>query len=187
MSKDTKSLVFRVRKQYFERIVAGDKTIEYRRDSPFWRKRLEKIEKVPDREWLREEWMPQNLIGVFICGKRVCRKRIIYIERIHTPESFSEQGKHDVDTPTCLAFHLGQESTVKSRDRTTYVYDRRENCFFFVSDVGKHKITQAVIIANGVRDLCITKDMRVQKTSEVKPTDICLGFLGHAETCGDTP
>jgi len=97
-----KNLVFRIRRQYFNAISNGSKTIEYRRDSPFWQKRIRKLEKVPNREG----WMPENLVAVFICGKRVLRKRIIYIERIPTPENFSEQGKKDVDTKTCLAFHI---------------------------------------------------------------------------------
>jgi len=103
-----KALSFRIRKQYFYAIRNGQKTIEYRRDSPFWQKRLENLEKVPNRD----AWMSPDLIGVFICGKQVCRKRIIYIERIKTPDSFSDQGKQDVDTPTCLAFHLTKRKGV---------------------------------------------------------------------------
>jgi len=99
------SLVFRVRKKYFRRITRGQTTIEYRRDSAFWKKRIEKLEKVPNRD----AWMPENLLAVFICGKRIFRKRIIYIERIQTPDNFSEQGNKDVDTPTCFAIHLGSE------------------------------------------------------------------------------
>jgi len=96
------NLVFRIRTQYFNAILNGSKTIEYRRDSCFWQKRIKKLEKVSNRE----AWMPENLMAVFICGRRIVRKRIIYIERISTPENFSEQGKKDVDTKTCLAFHL---------------------------------------------------------------------------------
>jgi hypothetical protein len=96
------TLVFRIRKQYFNAISNSSKSIEYRRDSAFWQKRLEKFEKVPNRD----AWMPLNLTAVFISGKEVRRKRIIYIERIITPDYFLEQGKQDVDTPTCLAFHL---------------------------------------------------------------------------------
>jgi len=35
-----KSLVFRIRKRYFDAIVKGEKTVEYRRDSRFWRVRI---------------------------------------------------------------------------------------------------------------------------------------------------
>ena len=103
--KKLSSLVFRIRKKYFQQIVHGQKTIEYRRDSAFWKKRIEKLEKVPNRD----AWMPENLLAVFICGKCSIRKRIIYIERIQTPENFSAQGNKDVDTPTCFAIHLGSE------------------------------------------------------------------------------
>lgn len=34
-----KGIVFRVRKKYFDDIVAGTKTVEYRRDGESWRKR----------------------------------------------------------------------------------------------------------------------------------------------------
>lgn len=97
-----KSFVFRIRKRYFDAIDSGEKTVEYRRDSSFWRKRLESLVKLPNRD----AWMPEEAIAVFICGKCVLRKKIIYIERIRTPIWFSEQGKKDVDTETCLAFHL---------------------------------------------------------------------------------
>lgn len=113
--KSKMSLVFRIRHQYFDAIRRGQKTIEYRRDSPFWQKRVEKLEKVPNRD----AWMPEKLIGVFICGKRVLRKRIIYIERIPTPDSFSEQGKKDVDTSNCFAFHLDQSSLEAWKRRPT--------------------------------------------------------------------
>jgi hypothetical protein len=32
--------VFRIRKRYFDQIVAGTKTIEYRRDTSFWHTRI---------------------------------------------------------------------------------------------------------------------------------------------------
>ena len=85
------SAVFRIRKRYFDAIVAGEKRKEYRRDSEFWRKRLK----------------PSLDTAVFICGKRVHRRKILSVTRQVTPTWFSEQGKKDVDTPTCLAFHLG--------------------------------------------------------------------------------
>jgi len=56
---------------------------------------------------------------------------------------------------------------------TTYVYDKKQSCFFFVSLTGsKHKITQATVIANGVCDLCIRNDMRIRRKSETKQEDI---------------
>jgi len=87
-----KSLVFRIRSRYFDAIVSGKKRVEYRKDIDFWKKRILGAE-----------------VAVFICGKRVHRRKILEVERIKTPEWFSDQGKMDVDTPTCLAIHLGSE------------------------------------------------------------------------------
>lgn len=88
-----KSIVFRIRKPYFDAIVNGQKIIEYRKHSPFWEKRLSSRE---------------QRIAVFICGKRVHRREIIKVEHIPTPSWFSEQGKSDVSTETCFAIHLGE-------------------------------------------------------------------------------
>lgn len=100
-----KKLVFRIRRQYFDAIVDGTKTVEYRRYIDFWLVRL----------GLRAYGLPlfrrypgkAEFEAVFICGKRSHYREILYVERIVTPDSFSEQGKRDVDTPTCLAFYLG--------------------------------------------------------------------------------
>lgn len=89
-----KSLVFRIRKEYFDAIVSGAKTTEFRKDSEFWRKRI-----------------LGATVAVFICGKRVHRRRILEIQKISSPDWFSEQGKKDVDTPTCFAIVLGSEIT----------------------------------------------------------------------------
>ena len=89
---EPKKAVFRIRKRYFDAIVSGDKRIEYRKDSDFWRKRLLK--------------MPQ--IAVFMCGKRVHRRRIKDIYLMETPSDFSNQGKLDVPTETCFAITLGE-------------------------------------------------------------------------------
>ena len=51
------SAVFRIRKRYFDAIVSGKKTVEFRKDSDYWRKRLK----------------PSLDTAVFICGKRVHR------------------------------------------------------------------------------------------------------------------
>jgi uncharacterized protein YeaO (DUF488 family) len=102
--KRIKCLVFRIRRRYFEQIVMGTKTIEYRRDSPFWQRRIKGFDE-PSAP-------PISYIAVFVCGKSVHRRPIVSIERIKTPSTFSEQGKKDVDTLTCLAFQLGQASNV---------------------------------------------------------------------------
>ena len=95
-----KSAVFRIRKRYFDLIVEGHKTVEYRKDSPFWRKRFHF-----NPEWPILYDYPE--VAVFICGRRVHRRRITDVQHVKTPTSFSEQGNKDVPTPCCFAIHLG--------------------------------------------------------------------------------
>ena len=92
-----RSFVFRIRKRYFDAIVSGDKTTEFRPDTPFWRSRI-------DGKGDEEPW-----VAVFICGRRVHRRQITLIQKVTTPNWFSEQGKRDVSTPLCYAIHLGLE------------------------------------------------------------------------------
>lgn len=95
-----KNLVFRIRKRYFDDIVSGRKKVEFRKLSLFWLKRLtEKDVTMENRE----------KIAVFICGKRVHRRKITKWNVIPTPSNFSEQGKKDVPTEMCFAIHLGEE------------------------------------------------------------------------------
>lgn len=84
-----KTLPFRVRKQFFDRIVAGTKTVEYRSDSPFWSSRAR-----------------DAAVALFICGRRTHRRLITGVERVKTPAQLSPL---DVDSASCLCFSLGQE------------------------------------------------------------------------------
>jgi len=52
-----RSLVFRIRKLYFDAIVSGEKTTEFRPDTQFWRSRI-------DGKGVGEDW-----VAVFICLK----------------------------------------------------------------------------------------------------------------------
>ena len=90
------SLVLRIRKPYFDAIVSGEKRTEFRKASPFWKKRIHGAGLELDT-------------AVFICGKQVHRRKIMMIQEIETPSWFSEQGQKDVDTPTCYAIHLGPQ------------------------------------------------------------------------------
>ena len=108
MEIEPKRFVFRIRKPYFDDIVSGKKTVEYRQDSLFWEKRIAPGNVQSDKPFLIALPVSQKFIAVFICGKRVHRREITMIERIKTPEYFSDQGKKDVDTATCFAFHLGK-------------------------------------------------------------------------------
>jgi hypothetical protein len=111
--------VFRIRQRYFDAIVAGTKTVEYRKDTKFWQVRI--FHAVPclgevqvyDSRMLFSTPGDWNLaIAVFICGKRKHQRWIRKIKRMPTPPYFSEQGKKDVNTPTCLGFQLGEVLTV---------------------------------------------------------------------------
>jgi len=108
-------LVFRIRKRYFDQIVAGTKTVEYRRDIPFWRTRVfnipfQKVSLQNDASGLFTNFVSSvEVTAVFLCGKRSHRCQITHIDKIITPDYFSEQGKKDVNTTACFAFHLGAE------------------------------------------------------------------------------
>jgi hypothetical protein len=100
-----KKLIFRVRKEYFNMLKSGEKTIEYRKDSAFWQKRVW-LDLSPEKQaalnLTEDPWQ-----AVFLCGQQVHRREIVRIERTKTPTDFSAQGKKDVPTPTCIAFFLG--------------------------------------------------------------------------------
>jgi len=106
----TKTLVFRIRKRYFDDIVAGKKKVEYRRNSPYWRARLfggnTPLNHVRGRHLFFEK-TGDFFEGLLLCGKRKHSLKIWAVEKLATPNYFSDQGKKDVDTPTCFGFHLG--------------------------------------------------------------------------------
>lgn len=90
---------FRVRRVYFNMIVAGEKTEEIRSYTPFWFKRL------------ISGGQPEE--AVFLCGKDVHRRRIksVYID---IPEKvllrpLSLQGLRDLTTEVCIIVELGEE------------------------------------------------------------------------------
>lgn len=83
-----KKVCFRIRREYFDMIVAGTKVVEFRQFSDFWRKRL-----LGD--------FPKE--AVFVCGKQVHRRIIksVTVESEHSINvvlnlSFSEQGRKDL-------------------------------------------------------------------------------------------
>lgn len=95
-----KSISFRIRRIYFDQIVAGTKKIELRKDNEYWDKRLFYNISLP-------------LIAVFVCGKDVHRRIITGCRRMAKPEDIlgrelSEQGKKDVGDK-CIAVYLGDE------------------------------------------------------------------------------
>lgn len=115
-----KWISLRIRLIYFKRIVKQLKTVEYRKNTHFWRVRL--LDPPRDREYMRlsPTLSPTYSIidkpytfmaAVFVSGHtklgpRMYRCPVTYIELLLTPKSFSPQGKLDVDTPTCFGIHL---------------------------------------------------------------------------------
>lgn len=94
-----KKASFRIRKQYFDAIVKGEKKVELRNYSPFWIKRL--LTGTPPK------------IAVFVCGKQVHRREITSIETGNPKEilgrELSEQGKKDIPMEYCIAIYLGKK------------------------------------------------------------------------------
>ena len=88
-----KAVSLRVRKRYFDDIVSGKKQVEYRKCSLYWLRRFI-VDDPPE-------------VAVFVCGKRVHRRKIVEVKLVRTPANFSEQGKKDVPTSDCFAIHLG--------------------------------------------------------------------------------
>ena len=103
MKRERKKRVsFRIRRQYYDAIVRGDKKQELRKYSSFWKKRL--LCKDPPE------------IAVFVCGKRVHRR---FIKRICVakPEvvlgrDLSPQGRRDIPTELCISVELGRPFTL---------------------------------------------------------------------------
>lgn len=93
----SKRVSFRVRRRYFDQIVAGTKREEIRTDKPYW-------------AWLFKN-PPQ--VAVFVCGKSVHRRHITRIYR-EDPEKvlgrpLSEQGIKDVLSNPAIIVELGGE------------------------------------------------------------------------------
>ncbi|MBA7710856.1 hypothetical protein ES703_119804 [subsurface metagenome] len=96
----------RVRKIYFDQIVAGTKPFELRSYTPFWIKRL--------------LWDPPK-IAVFVCGPKTHQRWIRKI-KVGRPVEFlgcdlSEQGKQDISTELCIAIYLGKQ-VIQNEQRT---------------------------------------------------------------------
>ena len=87
---------FRIRREYFDMIVKGEKKQELRKYSDYWKRTLLRVH-------------PE--VAVFVCGKDVHRRKIVDIT-VGKPEDYlgrelSEQGKKDIPTEMCNATHLG--------------------------------------------------------------------------------
>jgi len=96
------NIVLRVRKKYFDAVVRGEKTIDYRKDSKYWARRLVRN--------------PPPDVAVFVCGKRVHRRKILSREFVETPKTLSEQERKDVPTSYCWAIHLDNATASDKRE-----------------------------------------------------------------------
>lgn len=101
---EEKTIVFRIRKEYFDLIVSGEKTCELRALSDYWRKRLIETDEPPKR-------------ALFICGMSTHLRQILlcfigYAEEI-LEQKVSKQGRKDLALDThkgrCIAVKLGEE------------------------------------------------------------------------------
>ncbi len=96
---------FRVRRRYFDLIVAGEKTREVRRASPYW---------LRIAHGLRDDDAGPCGVAVFVCGRDVHRREIVGVSVYDTAEEAlgrrpSEQGTKDLGTGPVLGFDLGRE------------------------------------------------------------------------------
>ncbi|MDD5263879.1 MAG: hypothetical protein PHU43_03485 [Candidatus Bipolaricaulis sp.] len=117
-AKKTFKLVFRVKKAYYEQIVAGTKTTEFRAQTPYWQKVLSSLNKFFERAfgwkaWLQtdrsEPWTAEveGITAIFItCLKGQSHTRqVTAIGQISTPTEL----KQLINTPKCYTFYLGAE------------------------------------------------------------------------------
>lgn len=104
-----KNIVFRIRKRYFDEIVAGRKTREARAYSDFWCKRLLKYVNEDDPIRATALALKDDLVAVFICGKRVHRRSIVFVNLVWKVRPFSSQGQQDVPTDRYFDIVLGME------------------------------------------------------------------------------
>ncbi len=88
-----KKVSFRIRKEYFDMIVSGTKTVEFRQFSYFWVTRLLGT-------------MPKE--AVFVCGKQIHRRKIkeITVESEYSINfvlkiRFTEEGRKDLNLDNC--------------------------------------------------------------------------------------
>jgi hypothetical protein len=102
-------LSFRIRKIYFDQIVAGTKTQEVRRSNHFWDIRATRAH--AELEYGRQ------VIAVFVCGTEVHRREVLHVEQLVSAEVAlgrppSEQGREDLGDGSVYVFHLGREMDI---------------------------------------------------------------------------
>ncbi len=98
-------VAFTVRKAYFDEIVAGRKTREVRRASPYWRAIWTRVARALERG--------EPVEATFLCGPRWHRRRVV--DAILYPDATvalgrepSEQGRKDLGDGAVIGFDLGE-------------------------------------------------------------------------------
>ncbi len=117
-SKKTFKLVFRVKKAYYEQIVAGTKTTEFREQTAYWQKVLSNLNKFFERAfgwkaWLQTErsepWTAEvegiNAIFITCLKGQSHTRKVLAIGQQVTPSELREL----INTPKCYTFYLGAE------------------------------------------------------------------------------
>ena len=102
-----KKVSFRIRREYFDKIVSGEKKEEIRSNTNFWRKRLFGAYVNPPLPPFK---LPE--VAVFVCGKEVHRRKITGIS-LEKPEEalgrpLSKQGRKDIRTKMAIVVKLGE-------------------------------------------------------------------------------
>lgn len=83
------AVAFTLQREWFDRVEAGEKRVEYRACSEFWEKRLSGLRKGEE--------------VVFLCGQDVIRGTVLAVERVRRPDHVPEG---IVPTAMCFAVHF---------------------------------------------------------------------------------
>ena len=107
-----KKVSFRIRKQYYDKILSGEKTEELRQLKQFW----------IDRLFCNDP--PQE--AVFVCGTHVHRRKIeaIYycIPEEMLGRELSDHGKQDIQSEICICIELSYAVCERCCDKVLTVY-----------------------------------------------------------------
>lgn len=99
-------LPFRIRRVYFDRIVAGTKTSEVRKASIYWQRLVAHA--------ITELHSGHEVEAVFVCGNRTHRRQVTNITGYKNARAAlgrrpSQQGRLDLGHGPVYKFHLGEE------------------------------------------------------------------------------
>src|SRR5437879_4891623 len=98
-------VVFRIRLEYFDQIVRGEKKVEIRAATPRWTRIVNRILALPNG---------CPTMGVFVCGRRTHRREIVNVGAAMSAEDvfgrkLSPQGEKDIGLGPVFTFELGDE------------------------------------------------------------------------------